>query len=137
MQSEILLLFRPDSPLMKTFADFLEMDDSYIIHQSDNPSEILKSVDSLSTNQKLPYSLIIMEIMLTKIDGVEMLKRLVEKEIKIPVILMSAHMNLNQGKQFEQKGAYKYFDCPTDLFFFIDTVEEAILYFNKEVRTQK
>ena len=128
MQKEILLLFRPSSYVSNSLREILEFE-GYKVHQSDNPIEQLKAVRDVG---ELPYSLIIMEIMLTKLDGIEMLEQLVKYQLKIPIILMSGHISQKDGIEFEQMGAFKYIAYPPNIRDFLDTVYEAVYSYQPE-----
>ncbi|MDA8972427.1 response regulator [bacterium] len=129
MQKEILLLFRPSSHVSNALREVLEFED-YKVHQSDDPIELIKTIRDVG---KLPYSLIIMEIKMAKLDGVDMLERLVKYQVKIPIILMSGHISQKDGIEFEQMGAFKYIAYPPDVYEFLDVVKKAVSLDHLEV----
>lgn len=122
MQKEILLLFRPSSNVSNALREILEFE-GYKVHQSDDPIELIKTVRDLG---ELPFSLIIMEIKMAKVDGVEMLEHLVKYQVKIPIILMSGHISQKDGIEFEQMGAFKYIAYPPNVHEFLDVVKKAV-----------
>jgi len=122
MQKEILLLFRPSLWVSDTLAELLEAN-GYIVHQSDKPIDLLRQVISFEC---LPYSLIILEILMPGMDGVELFKRMMKYKVRIPIILMSAHLNEEIGIEFEEKGLFKYMSFPPDNNEFLDVVKQAV-----------
>lgn len=122
MQKEILLLFRPSSYVSNALREILEFE-GYKVHQSDDPIKLIKTVRDLG---ELPFSLIIMEIKMAKLDGVEMLEHLVKYQVKFPIILMSGHICQKDGIEFEQMGAFKYIAYPHDVHELLGIVERAV-----------
>jgi two-component system NtrC family response regulator len=79
--------------------------------------EILKNsdVDLVLTDMKMP-----------SMDGIELLERIKEKDTDLPVIMMTAHGTVEKAVQAMQKGAYNYILKPFDN-------ETLVIYVNKAV----
>lgn len=92
-----------------------------------NVSAILDSsevVDVLANNH---YDLILLDIMMPGIDGFEILEMINEKNIKTPVIMVSAcHEKRYVTKAFEN-GAYDYLKKPVRKRELIESVEKALV----------
>ncbi len=79
--------------------------------------EILKNsdVDLVLTDMKMP-----------SMDGIELLERIKEKDTDLPVIMMTAHGTVEKAVLAMQKGAYNYILKPFDN-------ERLVLYVNKAI----
>ena len=77
--------------------------------------EILKDsdVDLVLTDMKMPF-----------MDGIELLERIKDKDSELPVIMMTAHGTVEKAVEAMQKGAYNYIMKPFDN-------ERLIIYVNK------
>ncbi len=81
--------------------------------------EILNNsdVDLVLTDMKMPL-----------MDGIELLEKIKEKDKDIPVLLMTAHGTIDKAVEAMQKGAYTYILKPFDN-------ERLVLYVNKAIDT--
>jgi len=79
--------------------------------------EILKNVDVdlLLTDMKMP-----------KMDGIELLEKIKDKDKDLPVIMMTAHGTVDKAVEAMQKGAYSYILKPFDNSRLIIYVNKAI-----------
>ena len=79
--------------------------------------EILKNieVDLVLTDMKMP-----------KMDGIELLEKIKDKDKNLPVIMMTAHGTVDKAVEAMQKGAYSYILKPFDNSRLIIFVNKAI-----------
>ena len=86
-------------------------------HSGHEALEILENadVDLVLTDMKMPA-----------MDGMELLERIKAKELDIPVIMMTAHGTVDKAVEAMQKGAYTYILKPFDN-------ERLVIYVNKAI----
>jgi two-component system NtrC family response regulator len=86
-------------------------------HSGHEALEILENadVDLVLTDMKMPA-----------MDGIELLERIKVKELDLPVIMMTAHGTVNKAVEAMQKGAYTYILKPFDN-------ERLVIYVNKAI----
>ena len=86
-------------------------------HSGHEALEILENadVDLVLTDMKMPA-----------MDGMELLERIKTKELDIPVIMMTAHGTVDKAVEAMQKGAYTYILKPFDN-------ERLVIYVNKAI----
>jgi two-component system NtrC family response regulator len=86
-------------------------------HSGHEALEILEDaeVDLVLTDMKMPA-----------MDGMELLERVKAKELDIPVIMMTAHGTVDKAVEAMQKGAYTYILKPFDN-------ERLVIYVNKAI----
>ena len=84
-------------------------------HSGIHALEILEhsDVDLVLTDMKMP-----------KMDGIELLEKIKEKDAELPVMMMTAYGTVEKAVEAMQKGAYNYILKPFDN-------EQLILYVNK------
>ena len=61
------------------------------------------------------YDLILMDVRMTRMDGIEALKRIKEISPGIPVIIMTAYASVNTAVNALKSGAYDYLTKPLDI----------------------
>jgi two-component system nitrogen regulation response regulator NtrX len=76
--------------------------------------------------QKNAYDVILCDIQMPKLDGLELLDRAVENEIDTPFIMVSAHGTIESAVNATKKGAYDFIQKPPDLNRLLLTVRNAL-----------
>ena len=79
--------------------------------------EILKNID---------VDLVLTDMKMPKMDGIELLEKIKDKDKNLPVIMMTAHGTVDKAVEAMQKGAYSYILKPFDN-------NRLILYVNKAI----
>ncbi len=70
--------------------------------------------------------LVLCDIKMPKMDGIEFLQKAIEKNPDIPVIMISGHGNIETAVDAVKKGAYDYISKPPDLNRMLITIRNAI-----------
>ncbi len=91
--------------------------EAFTAHSGHEALEILGNadVDLVLTDMKMPA-----------MDGMELLERIKAKELDLPVIMMTAHGTVDKAVEAMQKGAYTYILKPFDN-------ERLVIYVNKAI----
>ncbi|MFW7523687.1 nitrogen regulation protein NR(I) [Vibrio ostreicida] len=79
---------------------------------------------------------LVSDIRMPGIDGLELLKQLNECSPELPVIIMTAHSDLDAAVNAYQKGAFEYLPKPFDVDETLTLVERAIAYRQEQKRDQ-
>lgn len=74
---------------------------------------------------------IISDIRMPGIDGIELLQQINDKHPEIPVIIMTAHSDLDSALSAYQGGAFEYLPKPFDVDDAVDLVQRALLHYNE------
>ncbi len=80
---------------------------------------------------KYKYDLILCDIKMPKMDGMEVLDKILENNIETPVVMISGHGNVETAVEAIKKGAYDFIQKPLDLNRTLVTLRNALD--NKEV----
>ncbi len=76
-------------------------------------------------NREIPDA-IISDVRMPGIDGLSLLKKIHEVQPDIPVIIMTAHSDLESAVNSYQKGAFEYLPKPFDVDEAVDLIKRAI-----------
>jgi UDP-3-O-[3-hydroxymyristoyl] N-acetylglucosamine deacetylase len=96
---------------------------------SDEGYQALVFPDAESFWQKLEGmepSLVLLDIWLPGMDGMQLLKRLQERFPQLPVIMMSGHAGIEAAVAAIKAGAYDFLEKPLHLEVLLDKVESAL-----------
>ncbi|NRF16044.1 nitrogen regulation protein NR(I) [Vibrio coralliilyticus] len=79
---------------------------------------------------------LVSDIRMPGIDGIELLKQVNERSPNLPVIIMTAHSDLDAAVNAYQKGAFEYLPKPFDVDETLTLVERAITHSQEQKRDQ-
>ncbi|MBE9468146.1 MAG: sigma-54-dependent Fis family transcriptional regulator [Bacteroidetes bacterium] len=83
------------------------------------------------------FDLILCDIKMPKIDGIEVLEEIIKINPEIPVIMISGHGNIETAVESIKKGAFDFIEKPLDLNRLLITVRNATDKSNLIVETKK
>ncbi len=83
--------------------------------------------EALSVLKNSDVDLVLTDMKMPSLDGIELLERIKEKDPGLPVIMMTAHGTVEKAVEAMQKGAYNYILKPFDN-------ERLVIYVNKAVQ---
>jgi two-component system response regulator HydG len=92
----------------------------YEIVEADCGSKAIEKV------QNAPFDLVLMDVCMPEISGVEALDRIKATNPKVPVIMMTAYASAETANRAMEKGAYDYLTKPFDFDNLRSTIETAI-----------
>ncbi len=72
------------------------------------------------------YDLVLCDIKMPKLDGIEFLNKATEHNADIPIIIISGHGNIETAVDAVKKGAYDYISKPPDLNRMLITIRNAM-----------
>lgn len=80
--------------------------------------------------------LVLCDIKMPKMDGIEFLQKAMEKNPDVPIIMISGHGNIETAVDAVKKGAYDYISKPPDLNRMLITIRNAIEKNNLSTETR-
>jgi two-component system nitrogen regulation response regulator NtrX len=114
-----VLIVDDETPIRKALRDILEYEEYHVDEATDG-------LECIAKVQSEKYDVIVMDIKMPKMDGIEALEKLQLIEPKIPVIMLSGHGNIDTAVDAVKKGAFDYISKPPDLNRILITVRNAI-----------
>ena len=116
---KLIYIVDDEKPISKLLSHWVKDRWKYRVEVFDNGEAILKN---LSGNPDL----ILLDIMLPDIDGIEILKRIRTYNEHLPVIMLSAQGSIEVAVEALRQGAFDYFSKPIDIQHLEPAIKNAI-----------
>tara|TARA_B100001113_G_scaffold96559_1_gene77449 strand:+ start:4991 stop:6154 length:1164 start_codon:yes stop_codon:yes gene_type:complete len=100
-----------------------------ILSEEDKSHQISEAEDGLAALDKIKkenFDLILCDIKMPKVDGIEVLEFSKKIRPEVPIVMISGHGDLDTAVDSMKKGAYDYISKPPDLNRLLNTVRNAI-----------
>ncbi len=114
-----ILIVDDEAAIRNTFRDILEFE-KYSVEESPD------GLDALVKLKQNAFDVIIMDIKMPKMDGMEALERIQILAPDTPVIMISGHADINTAVEAVKKGAFDFVSKPLDLNRMLITVRNAM-----------
>ena len=82
--------------------------------------------ETLSKLTRERFSLALLDIKMPKLDGLEIMKRLKQQQIRIPVLILTAYQSVELAKEAIKLGARDYLPKPFDREQILEAVRSVI-----------
>src|SRR5262245_9104452 len=82
--------------------------------------------EGLKKFKEKPYDVVLCDIKMPKLDGIEFLQKATESNSDVPVIMISGHGNIETAVDAVKKGAFDYISKPPDLNRMLITIRNAM-----------
>jgi DNA-binding NtrC family response regulator len=83
-------------------------------------------MEGLEFFDKEKFDVVLCDIKMPEMDGIEVLQKLMERDPETPVIMISGHGNIDTAVDAIKKGAYDFIEKPLDLNRLLVTIRNAI-----------
>ena len=114
-----ILIIDDEKAIRKTLSEILSFE-GYKIDEASDGEEGLKKF------KEKTYDLVLCDIKMPRLDGIEFLQRAGESSPDIPIIMISGHGNIETAVEAVKKGAYDYISKPPDLNRLLITIRNAM-----------
>ncbi len=114
-----ILVIDDERPIRRTLCEILEFE-KFEVDQAENGEE------GLIMAQKNEYDVILCDIKMPKMDGIEVLEKIKELEHDSTIVMISGHGTIDTAVDALKKGAFDYIPKPPDLNRLLVTVRNAI-----------
>jgi len=114
-----LLIIDDEKAIRKTLTEILSFE-GYKIEEASDGEEGLKKFKEKN------YDLVLCDIKMPKLDGIEFLQKAGEINPDVPIIMISGHGNIETAVDAVKKGAYDYISKPPDLNRLLITIRNAM-----------
>ena len=110
---------------------------SRILKEENDQYQITEAVDGkqgLDLLFKRQFDLVLCDIKMPKMDGIEVLKKANDEMLNIPFIMLTGHGNIETAVEAMKLGAYDFISKPPDLNRLLNSVRHALE--NKSLRSE-
>jgi DNA-binding NtrC family response regulator len=116
-----ILIIEDEAAIRRVLSKILsEESDSYQVEEAENGSVGLEKIKNED------FDLILCDIKMPKMDGVEVLEAVKKLKPEIPMVMISGHGDLETAVQTMRLGAFDYISKPPDLNRLLNTVRNAL-----------
>lgn len=116
-----ILIIEDEAAIRRVLTKILtEENDSYKVEEAEDGLQGLEKVKNED------YDLILCDIKMPKMDGVEVLEAVKKIKPEIPMVMISGHGDLDTAVNTMRMGAYDYISKPPDLNRLLNTVRNAL-----------
>ncbi|TAH56071.1 MAG: sigma-54-dependent Fis family transcriptional regulator, partial [Methanosarcina mazei] len=114
-----ILVIDDEKAIRNTLKDVLEYEKYKVDLAEDGPSGL-----ALFSEKK--YDIVLCDIKMQKMDGLEVLQKIMEISTITPVVMISGHGNIDTAVEAIKKGAYDFLEKPLDLNRLLITIRNAM-----------
>ena len=116
-----ILIIEDEEPIRRVLVRILkEEDDNFVIHEA---SDGKLGLDLLKNES---FDLVLCDIKMPKVDGIDLLQRTRKNNSTIPFIMLTGHGNIETAVESMKLGAYDFISKPPDLNRLINSVRNAL-----------
>lgn len=114
-----ILIIDDEKAIRKTLTEILSFE-GYKLEEAADGEEGLKKF------REKTYDVVLCDIKMPKIDGIDFLQKAVEINPDVPIIMISGHGNIETAVEAVKKGAYDFIQKPPDLNRMLITIRNAM-----------
>ncbi len=114
-----ILIIDDEKAIRKTLSEILSFE-GYKLDEASDGEEGLRKF------REKTYDLVLCDIKMPKIDGIEFLQKAGEHNPDVPIVMISGHGNIETAVEAVKKGAYDFISKPPDLNRLLITIRNAM-----------
>jgi len=114
-----VLVIDDEKSIRNTLKDVLEYENFEVDLAEDGPT----AIELFSQHS---YDAVLCDIKMAKMDGIEVLQKLLDQSADVPVIMISGHGNIDTAVEAIKKGAFDFLEKPLDLNRLLITIRNAL-----------
>ena len=114
-----ILIIDDEKAIRKTLSEILSFE-GYKLEEASDGEEGLKKF------REKTYDLVLCDIKMPRLDGIEFLQKASEVNPDVPIIMISGHGNIETAVEAVKKGAFDYISKPPDLNRLLITIRNAM-----------
>ena len=116
-----ILIIEDESAIRRVLKKIIsEENDSYNVEEAEDGLQGIEKIKSKD------YDLILCDIKMPKLDGVEVLEKAKKIKPEIPIVMISGHGDLDTAVNTMRLGAFDYISKPPDLNRLLNTIRNAL-----------
>jgi DNA-binding NtrC family response regulator len=114
-----ILIIDDEKSIRRTLREILE----YEKYQVDEAAD---GIEAIAMIEKEKYDIVLCDIKMPKMDGLEVLEKIMQTSSDTPVVMISGHGNIETAVEAVKKGAFDFIAKPLDLNRLLVTIRNAM-----------
>ena len=114
-----ILVIDDQKSIRNTLKEILEYEKNEVVLAEAGP-------EGLELFEADRFDIVLCDIKMPDMDGIEVLQKMMEKNPEVPVIMISGHGNVDTAVEAIKKGAYDFIEKPLDLNRLLVTIRNAV-----------
>jgi two-component system nitrogen regulation response regulator NtrX len=114
-----VLIIDDEKSIRRSLREILEFEKFTVDEAEDGQAGLAK----ITTE---PFDLVLCDVKMPKLDGLELLQKLSKEGNEVPLVMMSGHGNIETAVEAVKKGAYDFLTKPVDLNRLLVTIRNAM-----------
>jgi len=114
-----LLIIDDEKSIRRTLREILE-------YEKYEVDEAADGMEGIALIQKNKYEVVLCDIKMPKMDGIEVLDKIMQISYDTPVVIISGHGNIETAVEAVKKGAFDFIAKPLDLNRLLVTIRNAM-----------
>ncbi|MGF1670746.1 MAG: sigma-54-dependent transcriptional regulator [Balneolaceae bacterium] len=119
MSKPVILITDDEKSIRNSLRDILEFESYHVL-------EAESGVEALDKIRQNSVDLVILDIKMTGMDGIETLEKIKEMNREVPVVMISGHGNIQIAVEATKLGAFDFIEKPPDLNRLLITIRNAL-----------
>ena len=115
----VILIIDDEKSIRNVLKDILQ-------HEGYQVEEAPDGEQGLKLFQSKPFDLVLCDIKMPKLDGMDVLQQIMELNPEVPVIMISGHGTIETAVEAVKKGAFDFISKPPDLNRLLITIRNAL-----------
>ncbi len=125
-----ILVVDDEASIRSTLREILEYEDFEVDEAEDGEA-------ALATIRENQYDLVLLDVKMPKVDGMEVLEEIAADAADLPVVMISGHGTIETAVEATKLGAYDFIEKPPDLNRLLVTVRNAMDHGQLEVKNRR
>ncbi len=125
-----ILVVDDEASIRRTLREILEYEDYGV-------DAVVDGEEALSAIRSNAYDLVLLDVKMPKLDGMEVLKAIAEEAPELPVVMISGHGTIETAVEATKLGAYDFIEKPPDLNRLLLTVRNALDHGQLETQNRR
>jgi DNA-binding NtrC family response regulator len=118
MPADRILLVDDEKDFIETLSERMEVRGMAVV-TADN------GYDAIEKTKKESFDAVILDLQMPGLNGIETLRRLLEIDPNLQVIMLTGHATVQKGVEAVKLGAADFLEKPAELSVLIDRIKEA------------
>ncbi len=119
MAVSTILVVDDEASIRRTLREILEYEDFAV-------DEAVDGQDALDKVKATRYDLILLDVKMPKLDGLEVLAKIATEQPDVPVVMISGHGNIETAVEATKLGAFDFIEKPPDLNRLLLTIRNGL-----------